>query len=137
MSPSQLYCITKQLQLPHPSGSKFYCFSSAIFKWNLKISLILKTNSLTFQTFAMYILLLLSRFNEIFFYFIFLIENSVDLGYLYEFLSELKRLSITDFISQISNGEQHEISFTFDLSIFTKIEELQVWTWLQSGPILI
>ena len=137
MSPSQLYCITKQLQLPHPSGSKFYCFSSAIFKWNLKISLILKTNSLTFQTFAMYILLLLSRFNEILFYFIFLIENSVDLGYLYEFLSELKRLSITDFISQISNGEQHEISFTFDLSIFTKIEELQVWTWLQSGPILI
>ena len=137
MSPSQLYCITKQLQLPHPSGSKFYCFSSAIFKWNLKISLILKTNSLTFQTFAMYILLLLSRFNEILFYFFFLIENSVDLGYLYEFLSELKRLSITDFISQISNGEQHEISFTFDLSIFTKIEELQVWTWLQSGPILI
>lgn len=46
---------------------------------------------------------------------------------MYEFLSELKRLSITDFISQISNGEQHEISFTFDLSIFTKIEELQVW----------
>ncbi|XP_066932916.1 nischarin-like [Clytia hemisphaerica] len=73
MSPSQLYCITKQLQLPHPSG-----------------------------------------------------RNSVDLGYLYEFVSELKRLSITDFISQMSNGEQHEISFTFDLSIFTKLQELQM-----------
>ena len=24
LSPSQLYCITKQLQLPHPSGSKHH-----------------------------------------------------------------------------------------------------------------
>lgn len=73
MSPSQLYCVTKQLQLPHPSG-----------------------------------------------------RNAVDLGVLYEFVAELKKLSITDFISQASNGEQHEITFTFDLGMFTSLKHLQV-----------
>ena len=78
-----------------------------------------------YGSFALISNILLMIILNIILFFIFL-ENSVDLGYLYEFLSELKRLSITDFISQISNGEQHEISFAFDLCIFTKIEELQV-----------
>ncbi|XP_057290467.1 nischarin-like [Hydractinia symbiolongicarpus] len=73
LSPSQLYCISKQLQLPHPSGRK-----------------------------------------------------NIDLGNLYEFVADLKKLSITDFISQMSNGEQHEISFTFDLSIFSSLRVLQM-----------
>ena len=51
---------------------------------------------------------------------------SVDLGNLYEFVAELKKLSITDFISQVSHGEQHEIAFTFDLGMFSSLKELQV-----------
>ena len=53
---------------------------------------------------------------------------SLDLGNLYEFIAELKKLSITDFISQMSNGEQHEISFIFDLAMFSSLKELQVNT---------
>lgn len=52
--------------------------------------------------------------------------KNVDLGNLYDFVAQLKKLSITDYISQISNGEQHEISFTFDLGIFFSLTVLQV-----------
>jgi len=73
LSPSQLYCITKQKQLPHPSG-----------------------------------------------------RNTVDLANLYEFVGALRKLSITDFISQLSNGEQYEMSYRFDLGMFSSLRELQM-----------
>lgn len=52
--------------------------------------------------------------------------HNVDLANLYEFVAALKKLSITDYISQMSNGEQYDVAFTFDLGMFTSLRELQV-----------
>ena len=52
--------------------------------------------------------------------------HNVDLANLYEFVAALKKLSITDYISQMSNGEQYDVAFAFDLGMFTSLSELQV-----------
>ncbi|XP_065070593.1 nischarin-like [Rhopilema esculentum] len=74
MTPVQLYCISRQLQLPHPSKG----------------------------------------------------GDKINLGHMYEFIGELDRLCITDLVSKATHGKQFEINYSYDLSMFTKLTELQI-----------
>eukprot|EP00794_Sanderia_malayensis_P018188 gene18188-20002_t len=74
LTPVQLHCVTKQLQLPQPQKS----------------------------------------------------SESVDLVYLYDSISRLTRLGITDYVSKATQGKEFEVNYTYDLGMFSKLQELQV-----------